>query len=309
MRDPYSVLGVGKTASEKDIKSAFRKLAKKFHPDQNPDDPKAQKSFAEINQAYEIVGDKKKRGEFDRGEIDGGGKPRGFAGGNPFGQGDGARGGQRTGGNPFGQGGQQGFGGAEDILNEFFGGAFGGAQRSAGPAGMGGMGGGAQRAQSRPSADVKVKVAVSLDDLARGKTTVTLPGGERVAASIPAGAKDGQTIRLSGKGKAGPGQQPSDVLATLVFKSHPRFKVEGSDLRADVSVPLKTSVLGGSVSFETLDGKIALKIPPWTSSGKVFRLKGRGLPSKTGHGDLMIVTVIELDKEADAELIKLMEKR
>lgn len=289
MSDPYSVLGVGKTASEKDIKSAFRKLAKKYHPDQNPDDPKAQKRFSQINQAYEIIGDSKKRGEFDRGEIDGEGKPRGFAGGNPFG------------------GGQQGFGGAEDILNEFFGGAFGGTQRGA--SGMGAGMGGTQRAQPKPTSNVKVKVAVSLGDLAKGKTTVTLPGGERVVASIPPGAKDGQTIRLAGKGKAGPGQQSSDVLATLVFKSHPRYRVEGFDLRADVSVPLKTSVLGGSVSVETLDGKIALKIPPWTSSGKVFRLKGRGLPGKSGHGDLMITTVIELAQEPDDDIIKLMKKK
>ncbi|MFK7901955.1 MAG: DnaJ C-terminal domain-containing protein [Nitratireductor sp.] len=300
MRDPYAVLGVNKAASEKDIKSAFRKMAKKYHPDQNQDNPKAQAKFAEVNQAYEIVGDKAKRGQFDRGEIDNEGKPKGFAGmgggmgGDPFGRGGGGR--QQRGGSPFG--------GAEDILNQMFGG--GGFENMGGASPFGG----AQRPSPKPkSPDVKVKVAVTLDDLARGKTTVILPGGDKVAASIPAGAKDGQTIRLAGKGKASPGASAGDVLATLIFKADNRFKVEGSDLRAHVQVPLKVAVLGGSVFVETLDGKLALKIPPWTNSGKVFRLKGRGLPKKDGSGDMMIVTQTQLPDEPDEALIELLKSQ
>lgn len=307
MKNPYTVLGVGKSASEKDVKSAFRKMAKKFHPDQNPNDPKAQAKFAEINQAYEVIGDKEKRGQFDRGEIDGEGKPKGFAGGgHPFG---GGRGRQQSqggmgGGNPFGAD-------AEDILSQMFGGM--GGQQGGPQGGMGGANpfGGQQRQRPKPqSPDVKVKVAVKLDDLARGKVNVTLPDGERVAASIPVGAKDGQIIRLAGKApqSATSAQKAGDVLATLIFKSDPRFRVEGSDLRGNVNVPLDVAVLGGTVSIETLDGKIALKIPAWSNSGKVFRLKGRGLPKKGGIGDMMIVTSLVLPNEPNAGLIELMEK-
>lgn len=319
MKNPYTVLGVNKSSNEKDVKSAFRKMAKKFHPDQNPNDPKAQAKFAEVNQAYEVIGDKEKRGQFDRGEIDGEGKPKGFAGG-PFGgagghprgargrQQGGAHGGMGGASNPFGAD-------AEDILSQMFGG-MGAGQQGGGQQGgpFGGAGnpfGGQQRQQAKPkSADVKVKVAVRLDDLARGKVNVTLPDGTRVAASIPAGAKDGQTIRLAEKAPQAPmsAQKPGDVLATFVFKSDPRFRVEGTDLRGTVNVPLDVAVLGGTVSVETLDGKIALKIPAWSNSGKVFRLKGRGLPKKGGSGDLMIVTSLQLPDEPNAELTALMEK-
>ena len=316
MKDPYAVLGVGKSANQTEVKSAFRKLAKKLHPDQNPNDPKAKTRFAEINQAYEILGDKEKRGQFDRGEIDGEGKPKfaGFGGpGGPFGRGGAdPRGGPGVGRgqSPFGNMGAGGpgaeFGGnAEDILGEFFGSAFG----TSGGAGRSPGGGFQQRTQRpRPAADTKVKVAVSLDDLARGKANVTLPDGSRITASIPRGAKDGQTIRIAGKGKPSPGQKAGDVLATLVFKPDARFKVEGSDLRGEVSVPLDIAVLGGSVFVETLDGKISLKIPAWTNSGKVFRLKGRGLPKKHGHGDLMIVSSIKLPEKQNDALIALMKQ-
>jgi len=315
LKNPYTVLGVNKASNEKDVKSAFRKMAKKFHPDQNPNDPKAQAKFAEVNQAYEVLGDTEKRGQFDRGEIDGEGKPKGFAGG-PFagagghprgarGRQQGGMGGMGGGSNPFGAD-------AEDILSQMFGGMGGAQQGGASPfAGAGNPFGGQQRQQAKPkSADVKVKVAVKLDDLARGKVNVTLPDGTRVAASIPAGAKDGQTIRLAEKAPQAPmsAQKAGDVLATLFFKSDPRFRVEGSDLRGTVNVPLDVAVLGGSVSVETLDGKIALKVPAWTKSGKVFRLKGRGLPKKGGYGDLMIVTSVQLPDEPDAELTALMEK-
>lgn len=321
MKNPYAVLGVGKSANEKDVKSAFRKMAKKFHPDQNPNDPKAQAKFAEVNQAYEVIGDKAKRGQYDRGEIDGEGKPKGFAGSpfdgaggsHPFGGAGGGRG-RQQGGNPFGAD-------AEDILSQMFG-SMGGQPGMGGGSPFGGAGagpgnpfGGQQRQSANPkSPDVRVKVAVKLDDLARGKVNVTLPDGERVAASIPVGAKDGQTIRLAGKAPQAPlsAQKAGDVLATLIFKSDPRFRVEGADLRGNVNVPLDVAILGGSVSIETLDGKIALKIPAWTNSGKVFRLKGRGLPKKGGQnglmGDMMIVTSLQLPDEPDADLIALMEK-
>ena len=318
VRDPYTVLGVGKNASEADIKKAYRKLAKKWHPDQNKDDPKAKEKFSEIGQAYDILGDKKKRGQFDRGEIDAEGKETfaGFGGFRPGGPGN-ARGGAQAGPHPFG--GAGGFAGAEDILSELFGQAFGGGRPGAGPnmgAGMGQQGPGTgsggpfrQSAQPRKAADVKIKTPVTVDDLARGKVAVTLPDGSRISASIPPGASDGQVIRLKGKAKAGPGQSAGDLLVTLVFKPHAEFRPDGSDLRGDVRIPLETAVLGGTVSVKTLDGKVSLKIPPWTNSGKVFRIPGRGLPKKGGTGDLKLTTVIMLPDEPDAALADLLKAK
>lgn len=313
MRDPYSVLGVPKTASEKEIKSAFRKLAKRYHPDSNKNDPKAQEKFSEANQAYEIVGDKEKRRKFDAGEIDAEGKEKfagfeGFAGGSPFegfefrtsqGPGRGGRRGQA--GAPFGD---AGFSGAEDILGQIFGSSFGGAgARQAGPGG----GFSAQGRGPQPSGDIKLKAMVTVEDLARGKASVHLPDGKQLSFSIPAGAKDGQVVRLAGQGQKQPGAKPGDALVTLTFKRHPRFEVVESDLRADAELPLETAVHGGKLAVETLDGRIALNIPAWTNSGKVFRLKGKGLPKKGGgHGDLLITTAIMLPDDRRDEITALL---
>lgn len=322
MKNPYTVLGVEKSASEADIKKAYRKLAKKYHPDQNASDPKAKEKFAEIGQAYEILGDKAKRGQFDRGEIDAEGKPRfsGFAGGDPFGGGfhGGPGGARRTRqGQPFGD---AGFGGAEDILKEFFGSAFGGGgggQRQGFDPNMfggaqGGFAGGHGPRQARPAKapDQRLRTPVTLEDLARGKVAVTLPDGKKVSVSIPAGASDGQAIRLAGKGgQAAPGGQPADLLLELSMVAHPDFRVDGSDLRGEVEIPLETAVLGGSVSVKTLDGKVSLKIPQWTDSGRVFRIPGRGLPKKGGgHGDLKLSAVIKLPAERDEALSALLAK-
>lgn len=305
MRDPYTILGVTKGASEAEIKKAYRGLAKKYHPDQNKNDPKAKEKFAEANQAYEIIGDKDKRAQYDRGEIDAEGKERfaGFAGGGPFGGGRAGGhpfGGGRAGGDPFGGG---GFGGAEDILSEMFGSAF----RTGGGPGMGGMGGGFQQARrpQQKSADLKMKTLVTIEDLARGKTNITLPDGKQISVSIPAGARDGQTIRLAGKAQAAPGAKPGDILLTIVFKAHSQFRVDGDDLRGDIAVPIDIAVNGGSVGVETLDGKVSLKIPPWTNSGKTFRIPGRGLPKKGGgHGDLKLTSQIMLPEKPDDALIR-----
>lgn len=316
MRDPYSVLGVAKDASEKEVKSAFRKLAKKYHPDQNKGDPGAKEKFAEATTAYEILGDEEKRGQFDRGEIDSAGNPKvtgfeGFhgAGGHPF---EGFEFRTQRGGSAHES--MHDLGGAEDILKEFLGGAFGGASsrtfRSGPGSQQGGFGGfsNGPRAQQQPKTDIELNTSVTVEDLARGKATVTLPNGKSLSFALPAGAQDGQKIRLSGQGTALPGVKRGDALVTLKFKSHPKFTVSGNDLRMNAELPLALAVTGGKLAVETLDGKLSLSIPAWTDSGKTFRLKGKGLPKKGGgHGDLLVTVAITLPKEGREELEKLLE--
>ncbi len=298
MRDPYVILGVDRSASEKEIKSAFRQMAKKYHPDQNPDNPKAKERFAEANSAYEIVGDKKKRGQFDRGEIDNDGKEK-FAGfGGPGGQGNPFAGmhRQRGGGNPFGGN----MGGAEDILKEMFGSAFAGAQQNSG------SGGAHQGRQRGRAADINLKAIARVEDLARGKTQILFPDGKKVSITIPPEAKDGQIIRLKGQGEKHPGAEPGDALVTLVIKQGGKFEIRGTDLRTEAELPIETAVNGGKIAVDTLDGKISLGVPAWTTSGKIFRLKGKGLPTKTkGMGDLLVRVMISLPKEGDERLKEL----
>lgn len=303
MRDPYQVLGVPKSASEKEIKSAFRKLAKKYHPDQNKDNPQAKVKFTEANTAYEIVGDKKKRAQFDAGEIDAEGKERfqGFAGGSPFGGGQGGGG--------FGGG---GFEGAEDILSQMFGG-MGGMGGSGGTGGMGGMGGpGGQRrgAHGRPpkGEDRKINLTVHLKDLASGKAPVRLGPDRTVNVTIPPEPEEGQIVRLKGQGSEGPGGR-GDVLITLSISEHPDFRREGTNLRVQVPVPLDTAVLGGKIRVPTMEGAVALTIPEWSSSGGVFRVRGKGLPSRDGgRGDILAVLAVQLPEERDEQLIDLLRK-
>lgn len=308
MRDPYEVLGVAKSASAKDIKSAYRKLAKKYHPDQNPDDPKAKERFAEANQAYEIVGDEKKRAAFDRGEIGPDGKPsfQGFeqaAGGDPFG---GFRrystgpGGSRfefrsstAGPDPFG-------GGADDIFSEIFGQAF--SQRPGRGTGAG--------ARPRTGSDINATLEVSVEDVATAaKVNAVFSDGRRIAVKLPAYVEDGQTIRLKGQGEQGPGGA-GDALVKITIARHPRYRVEGRDLHVDVPVSLEDAVLGAKVAVETPTGKLAVTIPAWTSSDKVLRLKGRGLPQKGGgHADLYAHIRVMLPEGGDRDLEALMRKR
>ncbi len=310
MRDPYDVLGVAKNASAKDIKSAFRKLAKKYHPDQNRDDPKAQDRFSEINQAYEIVGDDDKRGQFDRGEIDASGKQRfagfegGAGGGDPFaafrrGAGNAGPGGAHFEFRSSGPGG--GFD-PGDIFSELFGQS---ARRGPG----GGMGGGRGSSAAPAGADINVILDVSIEEAARAdKVTALFPGGRKVGIKLPAVVEDGQTIRLKGQGQPSPyGGQPGDALVKVRFRPHPLYRVEGRDLHVDVPVPLADAVLGAKVAVETPSGRLAVAIPAWSSSDRKLRLKGKGLPAKSGgHGDLYAHVRIMLPEEKDAALEALM---
>ena len=305
MRDPYEVLGVSRTASEAEIKSAFRKLAKRHHPDQSKE-PQAKERFAEANAAYEIVGDKDKRRQFDRGEIGADGKPR-FQGFEGFTRGAHPGAGGRTfrwsGGGPGG-----GFGGAgggefsaDDILSDILGG-FG--------RGGGGTRGGARHNPQRGQ-DVTATAAVTLEQIVHGeKVRVDLPTGRTVEVSVPLGTRPGQVIRLKGQGQPSQsGGQSGDALVTIEFVPHPLFRVDGDTLRREIAVTLDEAVLGAKVRVPTLDGPVTLSVPPKSSGGRALRLKGKGLPRiGGGRGDLLVTLKIVLPERGDGELEALMKK-
>ena len=310
MRNPYDVLGVSRSASEAEIKKAFRKLAKTYHPDSNKDDPKAKDKFAEANAAYEILGDAGKRAQFDRGEIDAEGKPR-FQGFEGFGGGRG-RGGARP--EDFaGFSGFSGFGGSrrssrsnagadfgDDLFSQFFADAF----RSGGEAPRQG------RARSQKGEDVSATLTVTLEEVAQeAKKRIRLSTGRDVDVVIPKGVSNGQVIRLRGLGQGAPGIDPGDALLTINFAPHERFTPEGSDLRLRLPVEIEEAILGGTVRVPTLTGSVEMKIPPMTNSGRTFRLRGKGLPTKTGHGDLFVTTEIRLPEVVDEDLMEYARKR
>ena len=302
MRDPYEVLGVPRGASAAAIKSAYRKLAKKHHPDANKNDPKAASRFSELNSANEIIGDEDKRKAFDRGEIDAEGKPRfqGFPGGDPRARG--APGGFES--HTFRGGGGPGGGGFEDILNSMFGGA----------AGRGAPGGARtfefDTGGIAVDLDLSVAMTVSLEESVKGvEKRVRLPTGKELNVKIPAGVAAGQQIRLKGQGDTAPGHPPGDLLITVNIAPHPFFKIDGSDLRVDLPITLYEAVLGGKIRVPTLGSAVELSIPKNTSSGRTFRLKGKGLPKATAAaGDLFVTARIMLPDGNDAELEALMQK-
>jgi DnaJ-class molecular chaperone len=318
MRDPYDVLGVSKGASATEIKNAFRKQAKRLHPDANKHDPRAAARFAELNAAYEILGEESKRRAYDRGEIDAEGKPRfqgfeGFGAGRGFGRGGGFEsftwgpdGVRRGGGGDFG-----GFGGFEDILKGAFGGSFtrGGSPPGGGRSffededgGQGGFGG-------HGRGDVTASLTITLAEAAHGtKKRVQLPTGREIEVKIPSGLADGQQIRLKGQGATGSRGRAGDLLITVSIAPHPLFKRDGADLWLELPIALYEAVLGARVRVPTLDGAVELAIPPGTNSGRTFRLKARGFPARDGKGDLLATVRVMLPERGDSELDELMRK-
>ena len=309
MRDPYSVLGVEKSASLAEIKKVFRKLAKKYHPDQSKE-PKAKEKFAEASAAYEILGDDKKRAAFDRGEIDAEGKPRfhGFEGFGAGGPGTGRR--SQAGGPGFqhfefnfggGQPGAEGLN-ASDIFADLFSGNAAGGRRH------GARGPGAPPPRGE---DVSASVTISLGEAAKGTTArVDLPTGRTLDVTIPAGIEDGKQIRLKRQGQPSPlGGEPGDAMVSVQIAKHPYFRVEGHDLKLDLPVTLYEAVLGANVPAPTLDGTVELTVPPGSNGGRTLRLRGKGLPDPQGPaGDLLVSLKIVLPDEADAEFSGLMRK-
>jgi DnaJ-class molecular chaperone len=287
MADPYSTLGVSKGADEKAIKLAYRKLAKELHPDKNKDNPKASERFSEVTQAYDLLSDPKKRGQYDRGEIDENGQPR-FAG-NPFGGG-------------YSQGGPAGgnFGGGGIDLGDIFDGLFGGGGGRSG-------GGPGPRPQQAPPKGANIAYAhlVSFTDAATlAPQRIMLGDGKTVEFKLPAGIVAGQQIRIPGKGQPGPGGY-GDAMVTLKIGKHPHLVRDGDNVRIDLPISLKEAVEGGKVKVPTVDGAVMLTVPPRTNSGAVLRIKGRGFTTKTGvRGDQLVTLMIHLPTDT-AELARI----
>lgn len=290
-KDLYGILGVSKTASEAEIKSAYRKLARKYHPDLNKDDKSAAEKFKEISNAYDIIGNAEKRKKYDNNEIDSEGKPTGFGAGFGGGNYDFSRG-----GNPFGGG----FGGAQgfdfssifgdDIFSQFTG-------------HTGGRGG------ARKGQDVAYNMRVDFLDAAKGAEKQVNIGGKNVNVKIPAGTQSGQTLRLKGLGGAGlNGGESGDVMITVNVDEHPYFKNDGLDILLDLPISLKEAISGAKIVVPTIKGKVAVKIPPYSSSGEKLRLKGQGIKTKSGQGDEIITLQVMLPKQKSPDLDMVADK-
>lgn len=287
MADPYSLLGVTRSATDAEIKSAYRKLAKQLHPDKNKDNPQAADKFSAVTNAYDLLSDKDKRARFDRGEIDGDGNPAapfGFGGGGSRGQ---AGGGFESGGADFG---------------DIFEGLFGGAGRRAG--GGGGFGGGfGRQAPPQKGANVTYRLAVQFIDAATlAPQRITLQDGKTIDLKLPAGVETGTQMRLSGKGQAGQGGA-GDAIVTIDVKPHAYFRRDGDNVLLDLPITLDEAVKGGKVKVPTVDGPVMLGVTAGASSGKTLRLRGRGFTGKDGQRGDQLVT-LQIDVPADDPAIK-----
>jgi curved DNA-binding protein len=320
-KDYYSTLGVSKTASEKEIKQAYRKLARKHHPDVNPGDTSAETRFKELNEAYEVLGDPPKRKKYDElGANWRAYEQAGAQGGAGFDPSQFSGGGWNVGGGPGGQSGYRTM--TPEEMNEMFGGDnpfsdffqtfFGGG----GPAAGGGTrsrsqrGGRGRAPQARAGRDVEQEIELPLEDVYHGTTrrfSIQHDGQSRtVDVRIPAGVGEGSRVRVSGEGEQGSGgAHAGDLYLRIRTTPHPQFDRKGRDLYTRVPIPLTTAVLGGEADVRTLGGKsLRLKIPPATQNAQVFRLKGHGMPA-TGksdeHGDLYATVEVQLPRELTAE--------
>ncbi len=304
--DPYSILGVARGVTEKDVKSAYRKLAKQLHPDRNTDNPKAAEKFSEITQAYDLLSDKDKRARFDRGEIDFDGNPAmpfGFGGG-----GGGPGGGFRGGQGGFRAQDFEGFGGgggAEGIdLGNIFEGLFGGGR--AGPSGMG-AGTGARRGPPPKGASVQYRLQISFTDAAsRATQRITLSDGKTIDLKLPAGVENGTQMRLAGRGEPGAGGA-GDAIVTIEVGGHPYFRRDGDNIRLDLPISLNEAVYGSKIRVPTVEGPVMLTVAPGSSSGKTLRLKEKGFLGKSGtRGDQLVTLQIEIPS-GDADLAERLE--
>jgi DnaJ-class molecular chaperone len=292
--DLYQRLGLKRGASEAEIKKAYRSLAKQLHPDRNKDKPDAAKRFSEVTAAYDLLSDKDKRAQYDRGEIDEEGNPKMPFGGGGFG-GYSAGSGPRPGGGPQGFENYD-FGGADaadisDLFEGLFGGAGGARNRGGGP-----FGGFRQRAQPpQKGADIAYRLKVPFEDaVALKPQRITLGDGKTIDLKLPQGLEEGTRIRLSGKGQEAPAGR-GDAIVTIEIAPHRFFRREGTNIRLDLPITLKEAVLGAKVKVPTAEGPVMLTIPKGASSGTVLRLKGRGFTGKDGkRGDQLVAVEVEL---------------
>jgi DnaJ-class molecular chaperone len=278
--DPYTILGVKKDASQEEIQKAYRRLAKKLHPDLNPGNKQAEEQFKEISAAYDLLGDAEKRARYDRGEIDASGVER------P----------QQRFYRDFAEGGSQyandagfaDFAGADDILSQIFG-------RE-----------GRANIRMRGS-DVHYRLELDfLDAINGGKRQITLPDGSVLDVNIPAGTNDGQILRLRGKGRPGIGGGPAgDALVGIEVRPHRIFMRKGDDIHVDLPISLSEAVLGGKVKVPTPTGSVTMTVPKWTNTGTVLRLRGKGVPRVDGSkDDEFVMLKVMLPEKPDPELEK-----
>ena len=281
--DPYETLGVKKDASQEEIQKAYRRRAKKLHPDLTPGDRQAEEQFKEVSAAYDLLSDAEKRARFDRGEIDASGAERpersyyrDF--------------GERRAGNPYAT--NEGFADfsdftdADDIMAAFFG-------RSG------------QRNRNRRGSDARYSLEVDFLDAVNGGTrTITLPDGSTLDVKIPPGIRDGQVLRLRGKGQPGSGDgRPGDALIEVHVRPHPLFRREGDDIHVELPVLVRDAVLGGKLRVPTPTGTVTMTIPKWSNTGAKLRLKGKGVPRPGGgRGDEFVTLKIVLPERPDPEL-------
>jgi DnaJ-class molecular chaperone len=282
--DLYSALGVARSASADDITKAYRKLAKKYHPDLNPGDKAAEEKFKQVSAAYDILGDAEKRGRFDRGEIDASGHERSeqrfyreYATGP-----EGAQ--------------YRSTAGFEDLgaFSDLFGDIF--ARRGA--AGNGGV------RFSMRGQDALYRLEIDFLEAVNGaKKRITLPGGGTLDVSLPAGVEDGQVIRLKGKGGPGFGEgEPGDALVEISVRPHAVFTREGNDIVVEVPITFDEAVLGGKVEVPTIAGRVFANVPPGTNTGQTLRLKDRGIKAKGAQGDQLVRLKVVMPERIDPEL-------
>jgi DnaJ-class molecular chaperone len=318
MYDPYSVLGVPRSASEDDIKVAFRTLAKRFHPDTSEGAADKGKRFKDLSIAYQILGDPQKRRSYDRGEIDAHGNPRPGYTPRPEPEVEPevarAEGGKKNGAHVNGDGSSSAFRSAferafgvgsssepkksrvEDLFSEFFG------DRSS--------------ARKKPSPgkglDSHYDLSITFEESALGGTRrVKLPGGKRFDVKVPIGVRDGQSIRLKGLGEPGvPGGQAGDAMITIKIEPHPYYRREGHDIHLDLPITLNEALHGAKINVPTLHGPVTMVIPPGANAGQVFRLKGKGLPAYSVHpaGDEFVTLQVVLPEQSDQNLAEIVKR-
>lgn len=301
-KDYYKILGVERNASDAELKSAFRKLALQYHPDRNPNNKQAEEKFKEINEAYEVLSDPQKRARYEQiGDSYSNWQQRGAPGSfnwNDWVAAQQGRGGSARG---FDYGDIEDlFGGGGGGFSDFFQAIFGG---------MGNMGGarqGGARQGARPQqpAQYQQEVQITLEEAYRGAERTVQVDGRRLQMKIPAGARTGTKVRMSGGGPAGPDGKPSDLFLIIEVLPDQRFERQGDDLYTDVSLDLYTAVLGGDVRVPTLDGAVLLTIPAGTQPGQSIRLSGRGMPklrTPSEHGDLYARIKVQIPRSLTPE--------